>query len=66
MNKGCGCDKNEYCPVCGFDEAERMAEQLRIAKEALYKLANDTSPPWDNLDWKRIAIEAMKKIDQDN
>lgn len=54
-------DKNEY----NFQLKNKVVDlekKFAIAKEALNKLANDNSSPWDNLDWKRLSKEALKKL----
>lgn len=41
---------------------ESLEQKLKIAVAALEKLKNDRSPQWDNLDWRRVATEALEKL----
>jgi hypothetical protein len=56
-------DRLKNYVIAGYQEGvEELSYKLGMAKKALKKLLNDRSPPWDNLDYKRVAREALKLI----
>jgi len=44
------------------DIAEKMQAENKKLREALFKIANDRSPPWDKMDYQDIAREALKEV----
>jgi len=39
-----------------------LEDQNKKMREALEKIANDRSPPWDKMDYKDIATEALGQV----
>lgn len=42
------------------EEVNRLQTENKKLREALIKIANDRSPPWDKMDYQDIAREALK------